>query len=133
MSLPRPRDRVALADDARYAQCRSAVLEFPTIVNPIQPSMQLDSLRNLKKSAKKLKLVVIGNGMAGIRTLEELFKLAPDLYDVTVFGAEPHPNFYNRISLSPGTSRRTDLEEIVLNDLEMVRRLQYHAASRQTG
>jgi NAD(P)H-nitrite reductase large subunit len=49
---------------------------------------------------KKMKLVMIGNGMAGVRTLEELRKLAPDLYDITVFGAEPHGN-YNRILLSP--------------------------------
>ena len=49
---------------------------------------------------KKMKLVMVGNGMAGVRTLEELLKLAPDLYDITVFGAEPHPN-YNRILLSP--------------------------------
>ncbi len=48
----------------------------------------------------KQKLVMIGNGMAGCRTLEELLKLAPDMYDITVFGAEPHPN-YNRILLSP--------------------------------
>ena len=45
-------------------------------------------------------LVMVGNGMAGVRALEELLKLAPDLYDITVFGAEPHPN-YNRILLSP--------------------------------
>ena len=43
---------------------------------------------------------MIGNGMAGVRTLEELLKVAPGLYDITVFGAEPHPN-YNRILLSP--------------------------------
>ena len=49
---------------------------------------------------KKLKLVMVGNGMAGVRTLEELLKVAPDLYDITVFGTEPHPN-YNRILLSP--------------------------------
>ena len=48
----------------------------------------------------KPKLVMVGNGMAGVRALEELFKLAPDAYHVTVFGAEPHPN-YNRILLSP--------------------------------
>ena len=65
---------------------------------------------------KKLKLVLIGNGMAGVRTLEELFKLAPDLYDVTVFGAEPHPN-YNRILLSPVLAGEQTFEEIVLNDL----------------
>jgi nitrite reductase (NADH) large subunit len=45
-------------------------------------------------------LVLIGNGMAGGRALEELLKLAPDLYDITVYGAEPHGN-YNRILLSP--------------------------------
>jgi NAD(P)H-nitrite reductase large subunit len=40
---------------------------------------------------KKMKLVMVGNGMAGVRTLEELLKIAPELYDITVFGAEPHP------------------------------------------
>jgi nitrite reductase (NADH) large subunit len=49
---------------------------------------------------KKERLVVIGNGMAGMRTVEELLQAAPDLYDITVFGAEPHGN-YNRILLSP--------------------------------
>ncbi|MDO8697200.1 MAG: FAD-dependent oxidoreductase, partial [Pseudomonas sp.] len=64
----------------------------------------------------KLKLVMIGNGMAGVRTLEELLKLAPELYDITVFGAEPHPN-YNRILLSPVLAGEQSFEEIVLNDL----------------
>ncbi|MCY1276336.1 Nitrite reductase [NAD(P)H] [compost metagenome] len=64
---------------------------------------------------KKLKLVLIGNGMAGVRTLEELLKLAPDLYEITVFGAEPHPN-YNRILLSPVLAGEQSFEEIVLND-----------------
>ena len=65
---------------------------------------------------KKLKLVLVGNGMAGVRTLEELLKLAPDLYDITVFGAEPHPN-YNRILLSPVLAGEQTLDEIVLNPL----------------
>ena len=69
----------------------------------------------------KLKLVLIGNGMAGIRTLEELLKLAPDLYDITVFGAEPHPN-YNRIMLSPVLAGEQDFDDIVLNDLDWYRR-----------
>ena len=63
---------------------------------------------------KKSKLVMVGNGMAGVRTLEELIKVAPDLYDITVFGAEPHPN-YNRILLSPVLAGEQTLEEIVLN------------------
>ncbi|WP_349616869.1 nitrite reductase large subunit NirB [Azotobacter salinestris] len=69
---------------------------------------------------EKLKLVMIGNGMAGVRTLEELLKLAPDLYEITVFGAEPHPN-YNRILLSPVLAGEQTFEEIVLNDLDWYR------------
>ncbi|MDP3522144.1 MAG: NAD(P)/FAD-dependent oxidoreductase, partial [Hydrogenophaga sp.] len=64
---------------------------------------------------KKSKLVMVGNGMAGVRTLEELIKIAPEFYDITVFGAEPHPN-YNRILLSPVLAGEQTLEEIVLND-----------------
>ncbi|MEY2893829.1 MAG: hypothetical protein RJA98_3737 [Pseudomonadota bacterium] len=65
---------------------------------------------------KKMKLVMIGNGMAGVRTLEELLKIAPDLYDITVFGAEPHPN-YNRILLSPVLAGEQTIDEIILNPL----------------
>ena len=66
---------------------------------------------------QKSKLVMVGNGMAGVRTLEELLKIAPDLYDITVFGAEPHPT-YNRILLSPVLAGEQTLEEIVLNPWE---------------
>jgi energy-coupling factor transporter ATP-binding protein EcfA2 len=59
---------------------------------------------------------VVGNGMAGVRTLEELLKIAPDLYDITVFGAEPHPN-YNRILLSPVLAGEQTIEQIILNPL----------------
>ncbi|NYT37841.1 NAD(P)/FAD-dependent oxidoreductase [Allopusillimonas soli] len=69
---------------------------------------------------KKHRLVVVGNGMAGIRTLEELLKIDPDLYDITVFGAEPHPN-YNRILLSPVLTGEQTLTDIVLNDLDWYR------------
>jgi nitrite reductase (NADH) large subunit len=66
---------------------------------------------------KKSKLVMIGNGMAGVRTLEELLKISPDLYDITVFGTEPYPN-YNRILLSPVLAGEQTLDEIVLNSWE---------------
>jgi nitrite reductase (NADH) large subunit len=62
-------------------------------------------------------LVVIGNGMAGMRTVEELYKLAPDMYDITVFGAEPHGN-YNRILLSPVLAGEKSIDDIMLNTRE---------------
>ncbi|MBH1987858.1 MAG: NAD(P)/FAD-dependent oxidoreductase [Burkholderiales bacterium] len=65
----------------------------------------------------KMKLVMVGNGMAGVRALEELLKIAPDLYEITVFGAEPHPN-YNRILLSPVLAGEQTLDEIILNPLK---------------
>jgi nitrite reductase (NADH) large subunit len=71
------------------------------------------------------KLVVVGNGMAGIRTVEELLGLAPDLYDITVFGAEPHPN-YNRILLSPVLAGEQDFKDIILNSVEVVCRARHH-------
>jgi NAD(P)H-dependent nitrite reductase small subunit len=69
----------------------------------------------LRKGRRRL--VVIGNGMAGMRTVEELLKLAPDTYDIAVFGAEPHGN-YNRILLSPVLSGEKRVEEIMLHPRE---------------
>src|SRR5215470_14248656 len=62
----------------------------------------------------KQKLVVIGNGMAGIRTVETLLERAPDLYEITVFGAEPYGN-YNRILLSPVLAGEKTVNDIILN------------------
>jgi nitrite reductase (NADH) large subunit len=64
-----------------------------------------------------MKLVLVGNGMAGVRTLEELLKAAPGKYAITVFGDEPHPN-YNRIMLSPVLAGEQTVEQIVLNSRE---------------
>ncbi|WDZ57328.1 nitrite reductase large subunit NirB [Paenibacillus polymyxa] len=61
------------------------------------------------------KLVLVGNGMAGIRTLEHLLKIAPGAYEITVFGAEPHPN-YNRIMLSSVLAGGAGLQDIIIND-----------------
>ena len=68
-------------------------------------------------SPAKPRLVVVGNGMAGMRTVEELLRLAPDLYDITVFGAEPHGN-YNRILLSPLLAGEKTVDDIMLNTPE---------------
>ncbi|WP_096188752.1 nitrite reductase large subunit NirB [Evansella halocellulosilytica] len=65
----------------------------------------------------KRKLVFVGNGMAGIRCLEEILKLNPDRFEITVFGSEPHPN-YNRIMLSSVLQGDTTVNDIVLNSYE---------------
>lgn len=61
------------------------------------------------------KLVVIGNGMAGMSTVEQILKLT-SRYDITVFGTEPYPN-YNRIMLSYVLEGSKTIDDIVLNDL----------------
>ncbi|WP_370307236.1 NAD(P)/FAD-dependent oxidoreductase [Sinimarinibacterium flocculans] len=63
------------------------------------------------------RLVVIGNGMAGMRTVEELLRLDGSLYDITVFGAEPHGN-YNRILLSPVLAGEKTVDDIIINSRE---------------
>ncbi|MHB9102056.1 MAG: nitrite reductase large subunit NirB [Sulfuricella sp.] len=70
---------------------------------------------------KKMKLVMVGNGMAGVRTLDELLKISPDLYDITVFGAESHAN-YNRIMLSPVLAGEQTIQDIMLNDVDWYER-----------
>ncbi|WP_423800466.1 nitrite reductase large subunit NirB [Neobacillus sp. SAB-20_R2A] len=62
------------------------------------------------------KLVMIGNGMAGVRTIEEILKLAPEHFEITIFGEEPHPN-YNRIKLSNILQGDTRFDEIIINPL----------------
>ena len=74
-------------------------------------------MKDERLNMPRQKLVLVGNGMAGVRALEELLKIAPDLYDITVFGSEPHPN-YNRILLSPVLAGEQTLDEIVLNPLQ---------------
>jgi len=84
-------------------------------------------------SDMKQRLVMIGNGMAGVRTLEELLKLAPDTYDITVFGAEPYGN-YNRIMLSPLLAKEKVLSEIMLNDFDWYKenKITLHAGKQVT-
>ncbi|WP_216856330.1 nitrite reductase large subunit NirB [Acidisphaera sp. S103] len=60
---------------------------------------------------RRRRLVLVGNGMAGIRTLEEILSRAPHDFAITVFGAEPHGN-YNRIMLSPVLAGEKTFEAI---------------------
>jgi nitrite reductase (NADH) large subunit len=63
----------------------------------------------------KERLVVIGNGMAGCRAVQEVLKRDPDRYEITIFGAEPRVN-YDRIMLSPVLAGEKSFEDIVIND-----------------
>ncbi|TDF88908.1 nitrite reductase large subunit NirB [Paenibacillus piri] len=67
--------------------------------------------------ANKQKLILIGNGMAGVNTIEHLLKLAPDQYEITIFGSEPYPN-YNRILLSSVLSGDSSVNDIVIHPYE---------------
>ncbi len=60
------------------------------------------------------RLVVVGNGIAGLRVVEELLAIAPQAYDVVVFGAEPHWG-YDRSLLSPVLAGETEAEAIELH------------------
>jgi nitrite reductase (NADH) large subunit len=62
----------------------------------------------------KKKLVVVGNGMAGIRAVEDILAIDPDLFDITVFGDENYTN-YNRILLSKVLAGDVSVDEITLN------------------
>ncbi|MFX3651468.1 MAG: nitrite reductase large subunit NirB [Paenibacillus sp.] len=61
------------------------------------------------------KLVIIGNGMAGVKCVEEIITLEPDTYEIIIYGNEPRPN-YNRIMLSKVLQGEHSLQDIIIND-----------------
>lgn len=65
----------------------------------------------------KKQLVIVGNGMAPGRMLENLFDRDKDAYQVTIFNAEPRVN-YNRLMLSPVLSGEKSYEDIITHDLD---------------
>ena len=82
----------------------------------------------------KQKLVVIGNGMAGARAVEEVLALGgAEQFDITMFGDEPYGN-YNRILLSNILSGIQDASEIFINPLSWYdeNNITLHAGSRVT-
>jgi nitrite reductase (NADH) large subunit len=85
-----------------------------TVQQPPSGLAPADSAAAATPAGSRPHLVVVGNGMAAIRTLEELFARAPDAYRVTVFGAEPRVN-YNRIMLSPLLAGEKTFDDIILN------------------
>src|SRR4051812_36124149 len=83
--------------------------------------------------AAKERLIVIGNGMAGARVVEEILKRTPDRFDIVMFGAEPYGN-YNRILLSNVLNGSQAATEIFMNPLSWYREngVRLHAGVRAT-
>ncbi|HET7811855.1 MAG TPA: nitrite reductase small subunit NirD, partial [Steroidobacteraceae bacterium] len=85
------------------------VTAYPTRVNEGRVHVEVPA------ALKRVRLVVAGNGMAGMRTVEELLKLGvANRFDITVFGSEPRGN-YNRILLSPVLSGEAQADDIMLH------------------
>ncbi|MFD1672757.1 nitrite reductase large subunit NirB [Agrilactobacillus yilanensis] len=61
------------------------------------------------------RLVVIGNGMAGIRAVENVLQCNPDLFEITIIGDENYPA-YNRILLSEVLEKQMDWPDIITNN-----------------
>lgn len=76
------------------------------------------------------RLVMIGNGMAGARCIEEILRRDRDRYEITMIGDEPYPN-YNRIMLSPVLQGKTSFEEITINDWDWYRSNNIHLLSQE--
>ncbi|WP_343620240.1 nitrite reductase small subunit NirD [Acinetobacter proteolyticus] len=94
------------------------LLVFPTKIENgrvwVGSVPQKTYITNNGAAQEKLKLVLIGNGLAGMRCLEDLLDMAPDRYNVTVIGEEPWGN-YNRIMLSPVLSGEKTIDDIMLH------------------
>lgn len=97
--------------DQKLAVYPSKIVDGRVWVNAVP---QKTYITNTGVSQDKLRLVLIGNGLAGMRCLEDLLDMAPDRYEVTVIGEEPWGN-YNRIMLSPVLSGEKTIEDIMLH------------------
>ena len=91
-----------------------SILAYPARISEGRVWVRSTPIRAAQRTRR---LVVIGNGMAGMKVVEDLLQIAPAAYEVTVFGAEPHPN-YNRILLSPVLAGEKTVKDIVLNSFE---------------
>jgi nitrite reductase (NADH) large subunit len=72
------------------------------------------TIRRLRTVSSR-KLVLVGNGMAGVNCIEHILKLSDESFDITIFGTEPYPN-YNRIQLSYVLAGDSKLDDIIIND-----------------
>ena len=100
-----------------YVLASGRCIEDPTFNVSAYPTRVADGrvLVEVPSRVKRVRVVVAGNGMAGMRTVEELLKLGvADRASITVFGAEPRGN-YNRILLSPVLAGESQADDIMLH------------------
>ena len=100
-----------------YVLASGRCVEDPTFNVSAYPTRVAEGrvLVEVPRMVKRMRVVVAGNGMAGMRTVEELLKLGvADRVSITVFGAEPRGN-YNRILLSPVLSGESQADDIMLH------------------
>lgn len=94
------------------------LLVFPSKIENgrvfVSPTAQKTYITNNAASQEKMQLLLIGNGLAGMRCLEDLLDMAPESYEITVIGEEPWGN-YNRIMLSPVLSGDKSIDDIMLH------------------
>lgn len=100
------------------------LLVFPSKIEHgrvwVSPTPQKTYITHNHISPQKMKLILVGNGLAGMRCLEDLLDMAPERYDITVIGEEPWGN-YNRIMLSPVLSGDKCIEDIMLHSHDWYR------------
>ena len=94
------------------------LLVFPSKIENgrvfVSPTAQKTYITNNAAPQEKMQLLLIGNGLAGMRCLEDLLDMAPERYEITVIGEEPWGN-YNRIMLSPVLSGDKSIDDIMLH------------------
>src|SRR5207342_1247386 len=84
----------------------------PKRVRPGLAGTQLQTMRRARGACAMKKLVVVGNGMAGVGCVEQILRHAP-AFDITILGEETHVN-YNRILLSSVLAGEKPADEITL-------------------
>jgi nitrite reductase (NADH) large subunit len=100
-----------------YSLTSGRCIEDPTFNVSAWPARVIDGRVQVEVpgAVRSLRLVVAGNGMAGMRAVEELLKLGvASRFSITVFGSEPRGN-YNRILLSPVLSGEAQADDIMLH------------------
>jgi NAD(P)H-dependent nitrite reductase small subunit len=100
-----------------FALASGRCIEDPTFSVTAYATRVLDGMVQIEtpRESRRTRLIIAGNGMAGMRTVEELLKLGvADRFSITVFGAEPRGN-YNRILLSPVLSGEQQADDIMLH------------------